>query len=56
MDFHGAPLRRTFVKLGAAVRKGDTEITLAEDASDWRVGDRILLTGTTRTPTIRKVQ
>jgi hypothetical protein len=48
MDFHGAPLRRTFVKLGAPVRKGDSEIALAEDAGDWRVGDRILLTGTTR--------
>ena len=30
MDFHGAPLSRTWVKLGAAVKKGDDTITLAE--------------------------
>ncbi|MEO8026909.1 MAG: G8 domain-containing protein [Bryobacteraceae bacterium] len=48
MDFHGAPLSRTWLKLGAPASKGDTEITLAEPVTGWRVGDRIILTATTR--------
>ena len=28
MDFHGAPLSRTWVKLGATAKKGDTTVTL----------------------------
>ena len=48
MDFHGAPLSRSWVKLGAPARQGDTCITLAEAVRGWRVGDRILLTATTR--------
>ena len=30
MDFHGAPLNRTWVKLGATAKKGDTAVSLAE--------------------------
>jgi hypothetical protein len=48
MDIHGSPLSRTWVKLGAPVRKGDTTITLAEPVSGWRPGDRIILTATVR--------
>ena len=48
MDLHGAPLSRTWVKLGALARKGDTEITLAEAVKGWRSGDRVILTATTR--------
>jgi hypothetical protein len=58
MDLHGAPLSRTWVKLGAtvnasrankgaAVRPGDTEIKLAEAVKGWRVGDRVIVTTTT---------
>lgn len=58
MDLHGAPLSRTWVKLGATVNPGrmgkrlvlppgDTEIRLAEPVTGWRVGDRILVTTTT---------
>jgi ubiquinone/menaquinone biosynthesis C-methylase UbiE len=46
MDFHGAPLSRTWVRLGADARPGDTGITLAEPVSGWRIGDRILVTAT----------
>src|SRR5262249_24133598 len=28
MDFHGAPMSRTWVKLGATAKKGDTSLTL----------------------------
>ena len=46
MDFHGAPLSRTWVKLGATAKKGATEVTLAEAVTGWRVGDRIIVTAT----------
>jgi hypothetical protein len=47
MDFHGTPLSRTWVKLGASTTKGDSTITLDEAVTGWRVGDRIIVTGTT---------
>lgn len=46
MDFHGAPLSRTWVKLGATADKGAKEVTLAEAVSGWKVGDKIVLTAT----------
>src|SRR5262249_45915192 len=46
MDFHGAPLSRTWVKLGATARKGDKVVTLAEPVSGWKAGDRIIVTAT----------
>jgi hypothetical protein len=46
MDFHGAPLSRTWVKLGATAKKGDTQVTLAEPVTGWRVGDRLIVTAT----------
>src|SRR5207302_1153127 len=48
MDFHGAPLNRTWVKLGATARAGATAVTLAEPVRGWRVGDRIIVTATQR--------
>jgi hypothetical protein len=59
LDLHGAPLSRTWVKLGATVNAGrfgkrtifatpgDTDVTLAEPVTGWRVGDWILVTTTT---------
>lgn len=46
MDFHGAPLSRTWVKLGTTARKGTDEVTLAEPVTGWRVGDRVIITAT----------
>src|SRR5262245_5578573 len=46
MDFHGAPLSRTWVKLGATADKGAREVTLNEPVSGWRVGDAIVVTTT----------
>lgn len=48
MEIHGAPLKRTWLKLRAPARKGEIEIRLEEPAAGWRAGDRILLTATTR--------
>jgi hypothetical protein len=48
MDFHGTPLDRTWVKLGATAKKGDTTVTLSEPVRSWRAGDRIIVTATQR--------
>lgn len=45
MDFHGAPMNRTWIKLGADVKRGDATVTLAEPVTGWRVGDEIIVTG-----------
>ena len=46
MEFHGAPLSRTWVKLGATVKKGDRDIVLNDAVTGWRVGDRVIITAT----------
>jgi hypothetical protein len=46
MDFHGAPLSRAWVRLGATAKKGERTITLAESVSGWKPGDRIIVTMT----------
>ena len=46
MDLHGAPLNRTWVKLGASAAPGDSALTLAEPVQGWRVGDRVIVTAT----------
>ncbi len=46
MDFHGAPLSRTWLKLGATAKKGDDGVTLDEPVTGWRVGDRLIITAT----------
>src|SRR5262249_13490128 len=48
MDFHGAPLHRTWVKLGRTIKPGESEVKLAEPVDGWRVGDRVILTSTQR--------
>lgn len=48
MEFHGAPMSRTWVKLGATVKPGDSEVVLGEPVRGWRAGDKILLTATKR--------
>jgi hypothetical protein len=46
MEFHGAPLSRTWVKLGATAKKAESKITLAEPVTGWRIGDRVIVTAT----------
>src|SRR5262249_30678304 len=46
MDFHGAPLSRSWVKLGGTARTADNTITLAQPVTGWKSGDRIILTMT----------
>src|SRR5262245_23498891 len=35
MEFHGAPMNRTWTKFGATARKGDAGVTLAEAVRGW---------------------
>lgn len=43
-DLHGAPLSRTWLKLGAPVKPGDSTVTLTEPVTGWRVGDKVIVT------------
>ena len=45
MDFHGAPMSRTWVKLGGDVKPGDSTVQLAEAVTGWKVGDEVIVTG-----------
>ena len=44
MDLHGAPMNRTWVKLGATAKPGDNRITLTESVTGWKAGDKIIVT------------
>ncbi len=46
LDLHGQPLNRTWVKIGENVNPGDSAVSLAEPVQGWRIGDRIIITGT----------
>ena len=46
MEFHGSPMNRTWLKLGATAAEGATELTLEEPVIGWRVGDRVIITAT----------
>ncbi|WP_278469452.1 G8 domain-containing protein [Gimesia maris] len=49
MDFHGAPLERTWVKLPYQTAKvGEARAVMPYPLPGWKVGDRIILSGTTR--------
>jgi hypothetical protein len=43
IELHGAPMSRTWVKLGAELREGSTEVVLAEPVEGWRPGQRVLI-------------
>jgi hypothetical protein len=48
MEIHGSPLNRTWIKLGADAKPGETRVTLSEACNDWRVGDEVIVTATNR--------
>ncbi|MGC1274164.1 MAG: G8 domain-containing protein [Planctomycetaceae bacterium] len=49
MDLHGAPLERTWVKLPfQSARVGEARVVMPADLPGWKVGDRIIISGTTR--------
>lgn len=48
MDFHGAPMSRTWLKLADNLDLGTTEIRLSEPVKGWRAGDTLLFPSTER--------
>lgn len=48
MEFHGAEMNRTWVKLDAAAKQGDTTLTLAEPVTGWKAGDKLVVVSTNR--------
>ncbi len=49
MDLHGAPLERTWVKLPfQSARVGEARVVMPAKLDGWKVGDRVIVTGTTR--------
>ncbi len=48
MEFHGAPMSRTWLKLAKPAKAGDRDVTVAEAVGGWTVGDRLIVTATTR--------
>ncbi len=46
MDFHGAPLSHSWVKLGADAGKGAATVMLAEAVTGWKAGDKVVITAT----------
>ncbi len=46
MDLHGSLMNRTWVNLGDTVKAGATELTLKEPVTNWKTGDRIIVTAT----------
>jgi hypothetical protein len=54
MDFHGAPLSRTWVKLAVTAHKGHDTVTLAEPVQGWRAGDRLVITDTQGVPSSQR--
>ena len=43
-EVHGAPMSRTWVKLGASCKPGDASVTLSEPVTGWKAGDRVIVT------------
>ncbi|HEX7901686.1 MAG TPA: G8 domain-containing protein [Planctomycetota bacterium] len=48
MEFHGLPMNRTWVKLGATSKAGAAEVALAEAVEGWKAGDFVIVTATQR--------
>lgn len=48
MEIHGAPLRRTWLKLADDASQGQSQVVVEEAVPDWRVGDEIIVTASDR--------
>ncbi len=62
MEFHGAEVHPTWVKLDRSAQAGDSVVVLDRAVEGWRIGDRVIVTSTshqytkdeTRTPLVRQ--
>lgn len=43
-ETHGAPLNRTWLKLGASVKAGESAVKLSAPVTGWRMGDKVIIT------------
>lgn len=43
-DVHGSPMSRTWMKIAADAKAGDSTLALAEPVTGWRTGDHVFLT------------
>ena len=48
MDFHGAPLTRTWLKLAETAARGAERVVVEQPVEGWRVGDHVVVTATRR--------
>lgn len=48
MEIHGAPLKETWVKMHRTSGEGATSVAVVDSVDDWKVGDQIIVTSTTR--------
>lgn len=48
MEFHGAPLERTWLKLAADANPKDSTVTVQGSLDGWRLGDEIIVTASNR--------
>ena len=46
MEFHGSPMTRTWLKLGAPANAGSSEVKLSDAVDGWKAGDRVIITST----------
>jgi hypothetical protein len=44
MELHGAPMNRTWLKLGATAKVGDVKVTVDGAVKGWRVGHSVIVT------------
>lgn len=44
MELHGAPMNRTWLKLGATAKVGDAKVTVDGAVKGWRVGHSVIVT------------
>ncbi len=48
VEYHGAPMSRTWLKLGETAKAGAAEVALAEPVTGWKAGDKVIVTATQR--------
>ena len=48
MEFHGAPVGPTWVKLAETVKAGGSSVRLSRPVEGWKSGDRVIVTATRR--------
>jgi hypothetical protein len=48
MEFRGASMKRTWLKLAKNVKPGDDRVSVSDSVAGWSVGDQVIVTGSSR--------